>query len=305
MDEDKKPKTQLAVWWADHMQHNYWDYTPKSWGNEQHDHSEQTMHHEGWRIQCITGGTLQRLLDQKTTPSHYSSDNIANIKCDFDDTYVGYVWDTNDKPTSIGFKVVCSYNGSPRSQSEARTFVAMYQKVEEVCNWLESDPVVDGKRVSEHRAAARNKKEVAKEVRDADKLSRRINDPAHSRKEAAAILDALKKDATDALISDGHRAEAQSHIYVFYRDGLPEEKQGNQGRRKITCEASRYWSSDGSEQLMRAKFYWGHSTSGIPTSRKIILAELQELYSATEQGLYRKARRMGVEPRDYTPRRNK
>ena len=281
MNDDKKPDPQMATWWSDYEQHNYWD--SDSWDCHRPeeplvntDHLELKMRHEAWSIKALLPYALRNTLKHKLPPSEYAIDNLATVSCVFEDDAEGYQWDSNDKPSNIGFTVEASYYGNPSDRREARIYTTLYRRAEEVCNWLSTDPVVKGERISAHRAIARNKREVAREAREFDQLARRVKDPAHTRSEAQALLEELKSLATQRCTID---ADGFASTAVFYRDGLDDQECHSE--RGLTCVVRKV-----NGDAFRAKFYWGKNSNGKPTGRKVIFTALQELFSASEHRAY-------------------
>ena len=281
MDEDKKRTPELASWWQDHTTYNWWDsealneHLPEV--EQRAPRNSQRLITQDWKIECMTPRTVARLLNSKSTPNHYSTDTIASLSLLFDDEKESdYVWDIGNQPMSIGFEVSFSCHHTPDDLEQTKIVAKHYQRINEVAEWLETDPHVDGKRISEHRACSVNKRYEAQHHHDAALLARRIKDRAFTRKEGNTLLDLLKAGAIADLKSKNNQSEGIMRVEMNRRDGVEDNTRSEQ--RTLTCEATTYWDNN-NETAYRACFYWGRNTNAVPTARKSVLASLQELYS--------------------------
>lgn len=283
-------KTQVAdaaepavSWWPNHETFNWWGARPEHYDDvtdleKPEPRSIRWLETSSWVIQYINKHNLLRTLNTKRTPSRYHFSDVVSLEVIWDDQADSFEWEVENQPTNIAFIVSHSYSVSPATHADAEAFCMHYKRASEVADWLRTDPVVQGKRISQQRADFVNSVYGAQRDHDKEMLRQRVADRAFTRPEAASLLETLKKRA---IIEMGATpmwgASATTGINLLYRDGI-EHTQGQ--HRKLVCHVTVMQKETLSDApRFKACFYWGTYTKGRPTARKTIMSDLQQSYS--------------------------
>lgn len=290
-DTKEEDSTPYMSWWPDHKTFNWWGKR-NHWAEvaglvEPEPHTSDWLSCDDWSINGLPTRALKRALHVKRAPSRYDYEQIASMTCVWDDENPGFEWDVENQATNIAFSVHKTYHRTTAStDSEATIVCAHHKRLSEVAAWLRTDPVVQEKRISQHRADLVNKVYGAKLAREKEMLRRRIADRAYTRKEANALLEKLKATAILQMGESPHYgAEAEVRVAVPYRDGIEGHEyharhHESATHRKLTCVVSFVSSAKPSNNYVhKACFYWGNYTDCRPDPRKQVLSDLQELFS--------------------------
>ena len=227
----------IVVWWGDPTTHKWWN--------------DNTF-----TFRCTTKAKVDDKLTAKKLPSSYEWNSLASVVCMFADHTMNdeNMFDIEE----IKFKVEPTINTwHVNNYQTLVTFPKLMPIIREVCDWLMTNPVVDGKTIGQRRLEMMRQRLLKQRADENAAARKRADDPGFSSQEAKDIIESLRERSKNSFAYNSKR--------FVGRDG---SEWGNSTHTLYGhCDAGN-----------RFRLYWD-GTSSRPTAARDVMRRLQEFVS--------------------------
>lgn len=201
-----------------------------------------------WAIECkayevgyLSSEEVDKALLNKKPPNlGYWSSAGFRLRCDF----AGELESEHHAHEAVPFTLDISVPRDVISVDHMGTYARAVSHLYDVGQWLKTDPVIDGLRISQHRYRAMVEKEADDKQREAERVEQLANDPGFTPEQAKALLAEMKMEAQEIKYGGVRRQ-------VICREGTAQAG----AQKYVHAEANEYFSKSG-KWTKRVVFRW-------------------------------------------------